>query len=80
MTKAQKLLEAYLDCIKLDYTLKVSQEENTIFFTILVPKTNNEKIGILKGKKGQNILNIRRVLKVVAALENLNPVIVIKLV
>jgi predicted RNA-binding protein YlqC (UPF0109 family) len=79
MTNTQKLLETYLGCLGLDYSLKVSQEDKSIIFVINVPKTNNEKIGILKGKMGQNILNLRRILKIVASLENFTPVIIIKL-
>lgn len=79
MTKTQKLLETYLECLGLNYSLKVSQENGTTFFVIKIPKTSNEKIGILKGKLGRNIVNLRRILKVVASLENVNPVIIIKL-
>jgi len=80
MTKTQQLLETYLNCLGLDYTLKVSENGESLILNIIVPKHNNEKIGILKGKKGQNIINIRRVLKVVSSLEGKNPLIVIKLV
>jgi len=79
MTNTQKLLETYLDCLDLTYTLKVSQEGSSLIFTIIVPKINNEKIGILKGRMGQNILNLKRILKIVASLENYVPLVIIVL-
>jgi len=80
MTKTQQLLETYLNCLGLDYSLKTAENEGSLIFNIIVPKHNNEKIGILKGKNGQNIINIRRVLKIVSSLEGYSPLIVIKLV
>jgi len=79
MTNTQKLLETYLDCIGLAYTLKVSKEGNTLIFTVIVPKINNERIGILKGRMGQNIINLRRILKIVASLEDYIPLVIIVL-
>ena len=79
-TKTQKLLETYLDCLGLiDYSVKTSQESESLIFTISVSKINNEKIGILKGKMGRNIINLRRVLKIIAALEGYFPILIIKL-
>ena len=79
-TKTQKLLETYLDCLGLtDYSVKTGQESENLIFTISVSKINNEKIGILKGKMGRNIINLRRVLKIIAALEGYFPILIIKL-
>ena len=79
-TKTQKLLEIYLDCLGLiDYSVHTTQESENLIFTINVSKKNDAKIGILKGKMGRNIINLRRVLKIVAALEGYFPILIIKL-
>lgn len=79
-TKTQQLLETYLDCLGLrEYSVVASQDGENLILTINVSKKNNEKIGILKGKMGRNIINLRRVLKIVASLEGYFPILIIKL-
>jgi len=80
MTKTQQLLETYLECLGLrNYSISVAQDKDSLIFTINLSKDNNEKIGILKGKMGRNIINLRRVLRIIASLEGYVPVLIIKL-
>jgi hypothetical protein len=76
-----KLIESYLNGIGIvDYEIKTSHDDIGFLITILIPKSNNEKIGILKGKNGRNLKILKQITRVVGLLERVNPFILIKIV
>jgi hypothetical protein len=76
-----KFLRTYLDLIGIKgYEIKTSFDTMGFLISILIPKDNNEKIGILKGQKGRNLSLLKSMLRIVGLLEKVNPFIIIKLI
>lgn len=79
-TKTEQLLDAYLKALGIvGYRIKSSQDNMGFLITVEVPKENDKKIGILKGKNGRNLQLLKQLLRVVGFLENRNPFVIIKL-
>ena len=80
MTKTESLLSCYLDSLGITgHTIKAAQDTLGYLITVIIPKDNKKKIGILKGKRGKNLMLLKQLLRVVGILEGINPFLVIKL-
>ena len=78
--KVTKILKAYLEAIGIeDATIATSVDSMGFLLVVSIPKKNNEKIGILKGKKGRNLTILKQMLRVVGFTEHINPFLIIKL-
>ena len=80
MTKTEQMLIAYLDAIGLEgYTIKSAQDDMGFLLTVTIPRANNKKIGVLKGKNGTNLQLLKKLLRVVGILERKSPYLIVKL-
>lgn len=74
------LLNAYLTAIGIQgYTVHTSEDTAGFLIVVEIPKENGEHIGILKGRSGRNLSNLKSLLRVVGPLEQINPTLVVKL-
>jgi len=81
MSNCELFLQNYLKMIGIeDATITASQDNIGYLIVLSVPRHNNEKIGVLKGKNGRNMLLLKQLTRVIGFLEKKNPFIVIKLV
>lgn len=79
--KSVVFLKSYLDCLGIKgYSLSTSTDDMGFLIKVEIPKINNEKIGILKGKKGQNLQVIKKALRIIGFSESKNPYLVVTLV
>lgn len=80
MSNCEKLLRAYLDAIAIEgYTMHAAQDDMGFLITVDIPKMNNKRIGVLKGKDGQNLVLLKKMLRIVGVLERRSPFLIIKL-
>jgi hypothetical protein len=75
-----QFLESYLGIIGIHgFEIHTAQDDMGFLITVEIPKENNERIGILKGKKGRNLRLIKSLLRVIGFLERKNPFLIIRL-
>jgi hypothetical protein len=81
MSNCEKFLQLYLELIGI-VDAKITTNQDTLGFLLVVEisRKNNEKIGILKGKNGKNIIMLKQILRVIGFLEKKNPFILVKLI
>jgi hypothetical protein len=73
-------IEKYLDLIGIEgYHITTAKNEGMDMFIISIPKSNNEKIGILKGKDGNNLLILKKLLHIVGQIHGIKPFVITKL-
>lgn len=81
MSNTEKFLTTYLDCIGIEgYTIKAAQDDMGFLLTADIPRINNKKIGVLKGKDGKNLQLLKKMMRVVGILERKSPFLIIKLI
>lgn len=79
--KCVKIVEDYLDAIGIiGYTIETSQDDMGLLIVINIPKSNNAKIGVLKGKDSRNLTILKQLVRIVGFLEKKNPYLIIKLI
>jgi predicted RNA-binding protein YlqC (UPF0109 family) len=80
MSKTEQFLVSYLDAIGVEgYTIHAAQDDMGFLLTVNIPRANNKKIGVLKGKDGQNLQLLKKLLRIVGVLERKTPFLVIRL-
>lgn len=78
--KCSRFVDLYLQAIGIQgYTIKTSDDEIGFVIAVMIPKNNNERIGILKGKRGRNLTLLKQMTRVVGLSENINPYVIVKL-
>ena len=80
MSTTEKFLISYLDCIGIKNShIKANDDTMGLVISVEIPQTNSKRIGTLRGKKGQNLLLLKRMLKVVGLTEGKNPTLIVRL-
>lgn len=82
-SKSAQFISTYLSLIGIEeFLVKESFGGDDIGYVISVevPKGNARKIGILKGKRGRNLMLLKQLMRVVGFVENKKPTLIIKLV
>jgi len=75
------LLVAYLEGLGMrDYEINLSLDgEDRAVLSVKIPKSNNERIAVLKGKSSKNLLLLKKILNIVGRNEGLKPLLIVKL-
>ena len=80
MTNCEKFLRVYFDSIGIkDYTIQTSEDGMGFIIAVTIPRYNNERIGILRGKKNKNLSYLKTMLHIIGPLEDRNPFLIIKI-
>jgi hypothetical protein len=80
VSKTEQLLDQYLRCIGIEgYAIHAADDSMGFLLTVDIPRDNNEKIGILKGKDGQNLVLLKKMMRIVGVLERKTPFLIIRL-
>lgn len=83
MEKARvtKFVEYYLDAIGMEgFISEEIVDEMGLVIQIKIPRKNESKIGILKGKKNANLAALIRLTQVIGLLDGKKPLLLFKLI
>lgn len=80
-TKVAQFVGYYLNAIGIvDATIEEILDEMGLVLHVKVPRKNENRIGILKGKQNASLAALIRLIQVIGLLEGKKPLLVIKLV
>lgn len=78
--KTLLVLDSYLNAIGIHgHTVHTAEDSAGFLIVVDIPKENGERIGILKGRSGRNLSLLKSLIRIVGPLEQISPVLVIKL-
>lgn len=81
-SKSAQLVSTYLSLLSIEKFLVKENDGGDMghVISVEIPKENAKRIGILKGKRGRNLLLLKQLVRVVGFLEGKKPILIIKLV
>lgn len=73
-TNTIRFIRTYLECIGIeDAFIEGKQDDMGYLVVIKIPSENHERIGVLKGKRGNNLKALKQMARIVGAIEKKNP-------
>jgi hypothetical protein len=79
-TATEEFLETYLKCLGIEkYEMEAKQDDIGYLIILKIPKTE-KKIGVLKGKRGNNLIILKKMMRIIGFNERKYPFLVIKLI
>jgi len=77
---SQLILRTYLDAIGIvGHNVHSAEDKAGTLLVVEIPRSNGGKIGVLYGRTGRNLSLLKSLLWIIAPLENVKPILVIKL-